>query len=168
VRAYEQLYLADELGAYRERLEAARNDLDPALDEHGQPVHPIAARMVLIEGRMLEIEHFLRDDLKAVERRERFHLIRRTRELLRPRLGILRQHPPIPLLVPTRYFTTSPPDPAPRISIVTPSFAQGHFLERTLYSVINQNYPALEYVVQDGGSSDQTVSHTPRARSWPT
>lgn len=157
MRAYEQLYLADELGAYRERLEAARNDLDPALDEHGQPVHPIAARMVLIEGRMLEIEHFLRNDLKVVERRERLHLIRRTRELLRPRLGILRQHPPVPLEVPTRYFTTSPPNPAPTISIVTPSFAQGHFLERTLYSVINQNYPALEYVVQDGGSSDQTV-----------
>lgn len=157
MKAYEQRYIADELGRYRERLESARNDLDPTLDEHGQPAHPIALRMVQVEGRMLEIEHFLNDDLKVVERRERFHLIRRIRELTRPRLGILRQHEPLPLLVPARYFTNDPPSPAPTISIVTPSYGQGHFLERTLYSVVNQNYPALEYVVQDGGSTDDTV-----------
>jgi GT2 family glycosyltransferase len=157
VRSYEQEYLAGELKEYRERLESARNDLDPTLDEYGQPVHPIAARMVLIEGRMLEIQHFLNDDLRAVKRQERFEPIRRLRELLRPRLGVLRQHLPVPLLAPTSYFTTDPPNPAPTISIVTPSFGQGHFLERTLYSVINQKYPALEYVVQDGGSTDNTV-----------
>jgi hypothetical protein len=157
VRGHEQRYLADELGRYRERLESARNDLDPALDADGQPAHPIAARMVLVEGRMLEIEHFLRDDLKTVDRKERFQLLRRARELTRPRLGILRQHPAVPLVVPIGYFTTDAPDPAPTISIVTPSFGQGHFLARTLYSVVNQHYPALEYVVQDGGSTDETV-----------
>jgi GT2 family glycosyltransferase len=157
VKGHEQRHLADLLGEYRERLESVRNDLDPTLDERGQPAHPIALRMVQVEGRMLDIEHFLRADLERVERRERFHLIRRLRELMRPRLGILRHHPPVPLVVPTKYFTTDPPEPAPTISIVTPSFEQGHFLERTLYSVVNQNYPTLEYVVQDGGSSDGSV-----------
>lgn len=87
-------------------------------------------------------------------RPRRPHPVRRWRELTTPRLGRLRHHAPLPLRVPTSYFTAEPPRPAPTISIVTPSYEQGQFLERTLYSVVSQNYPALEYVVQDGGSRD--------------
>ena len=51
------------------------------------------------------------------------------------------------------------PDDAalPRISIVTPSFNQAHFLERTLISILNQGYPYLELIVIDGGSNDGSV-----------
>lgn len=45
----------------------------------------------------------------------------------------------------------------PKISIVVPSFNQGRFLGQTLESIFNQGYPALEVVVMDGGSSDDSL-----------
>ena len=45
----------------------------------------------------------------------------------------------------------------PVISIVTPSFNQGPYLGATLDSILGQTYPSLDYVVMDGGSSDQSV-----------
>jgi glycosyltransferase involved in cell wall biosynthesis len=46
----------------------------------------------------------------------------------------------------------------PKISIVIPSYNQGNFIERTIQSIISQNYPNIEIILMDGGSTDNTMS----------
>jgi glycosyltransferase involved in cell wall biosynthesis len=67
--------------------------------------------------------------------------------------------PPLPL-------TTAAGEPWPSISIVTPSFNQGAYLEETIRSILLQGYPQLEYIIIDGGSTDDSVAIIKKYAHW--
>jgi GT2 family glycosyltransferase len=57
---------------------------------------------------------------------------------------------------------------SPRISVVTPSFNHAEFLEETIRSVLLQGYPDVEYMVMDGGSSDNSIEIIKKYEPWLT
>lgn len=59
-------------------------------------------------------------------------------------------------------------NPWPQLSIVTPSFNQGQFIEETIRSILLQNYPNLEYIIIDGASTDNTMDMIRKYEPWIT
>ncbi len=97
-----------------------------------------------------------------VKRRKLSRVMRVGRARLRDRffarrIGRLNHYEPRQLKLPGRYGRAITLSDPPTISIVTPSYNQGRFLGRTIRSVLDQSYPRLQYVVQDGGSNDSSV-----------
>lgn len=73
-------------------------------------------------------------------------------------LGVLRQYSARTLRWDNRIPRPKMADATlPQIAIVTPSYGQERYIERTLTSVLEQRYPKLRYVVQDGGSKDRSA-----------
>jgi ADP-heptose:LPS heptosyltransferase/GT2 family glycosyltransferase len=87
------------------------------------------------------------------------------------KIGILKQYGPRPISWDDRLGKPAAADEAlPKIGIVTPSFEQPAFLESTMLSILNQDYPKLLYVVEDGGSRDSSpeiiARYASRLRHW--
>jgi glycosyltransferase involved in cell wall biosynthesis len=68
------------------------------------------------------------------------------------------------------WTTETPPPKAggdwPKLSIIMPTFNQGRYIEEALRSILLQNYPALELIVVDGGSTDGTTAVLEKYRPW--
>jgi glycosyltransferase involved in cell wall biosynthesis len=80
-------------------------------------------------------------------------------KFLRPRLGSGDdQYPARPLTVPASYLRVEPPQPAPKLSVVTPIGGHNPYLERTIQSVIGQGYPDLEHIVVHDGSNPDAAA----------
>ena len=54
----------------------------------------------------------------------------------------------------------------PKLSITTPSFNQGHFIEETIRSILLQGYPGIEYFIMDAGSTDNAVEVIKKYEPW--
>ena len=114
----------------------------------------LLARLESIEAR-LDALGARQNQLKEAYGRSRAHI---RRFWLRPPMWTYEQHPPRPLDLSALRGQVNLPKQVPSIAIVTPSFNHARFLPATIDSVIGQNYPALFYHVQDGGSNDGTVN----------
>jgi glycosyltransferase involved in cell wall biosynthesis len=78
------------------------------------------------------------------------------KKLIGIRLGVLYQYEPIQPKFPLIGFVRANVSLLPKITLVTPSLNQGKYIDQCLSSVLNNAYPKLEYIIQDGGSSDIT------------
>ncbi len=142
------------LGPHRTQLETSE---PPYFIDCGQMddelTRQLLERLKTIEKRLDGIETS-QGQLQEAYARSRAHL---RRFWLRPPMWTFEQHSPRPLDLHSLPDSPALPSRVPSIAIVTPSFNQAPFLAATIDSILAQNYPALFYHVQDGGSVDGSV-----------
>src|SRR5204863_9369705 len=110
-----------------------------------------------LEQRLQSIEHST-NEIRALAGRRVLPLLGRLMSrLVMPRLWRYQQYSTRLLRVPESYFAETAPEVTLRFAIVTPTLNQAQYLKATIDSVLQQNYPHVAYLVQDGGSSEATI-----------
>jgi hypothetical protein len=151
------LELAKYYGARLNEKEAVIQELKRACDEREALIKRICVEAAGFGGRLATLWTGVREHVR-MKYRQPFSewLFRQVVEKHWMQVGVLRQYGPKPIVWDRFPKPRLPVHRLPRIGIVTPSFNQKTFVESTMLSVLNQNYPKLRYVVQDGGSTDDS------------
>ena len=157
-RGYGELEQIKRYGRWLHEKEIVIQQLKRACDERETVIRQLAGNAAGLSraGKVLRgTGEFFRLKLWQPLREMTFH---RLVEKHWMQIGVLRQYEPRPLVwdAGLRRKNQIPVARLPAIDIVTPSFNQDKFLESTLLSVLNQQYPRLRYRVQDGGSTDRS------------
>lgn len=169
---YGKIELAKHYGRLLSEKEGVIHELHRACVERERVINQIAADSFRTASALRKMwiasAHYLREHVwRPLDR----WLFRMVVEGYWMQIGILRQYEPRPIVWDRKLAKVpSAKKGLPKVGIVTPSFAQPAFLESTMVSVLNQNYPGLIYVVQDGASPDASAEiisrYASRLKHW--
>lgn len=170
---YHNLEQAKRYGRLLAEKEAVIQNLNRACQERQAVIAQLAAEATRPTASLRKLALAVRSYLRLKVRDPLSNwLFRKAVEEYWMQIGILRHYDPRPIAWDNRLPKRPrlPESRLPRLGVVTPSFGQPAYIESTILSVLNQAYPKLIYVVQDGGSPDATreiiARYAGRLRHW--
>lgn len=157
VSGQSHLEIAKFYGRQLAEKEAVIQDLKRACDEREALIQRLCIEATGFSARVSKLWLGMREHYR-LKIREPFSewLFERTVTQHWMQVGVLRQYEPRPIVWDKIPKARLPVHRLPNVAIVTPSYNQQAFVESTILSVLNQNYPKLRYILQDGASTDQS------------
>jgi ADP-heptose:LPS heptosyltransferase len=152
--------------------EAVIQQLHKACVEREKVIKELAANSNPVTGAVRKLWiAFAAAYREEVARPIAYHLFKTVVEKHWMQIGVLKQHDPKPLVWQKTFPSYKVPEERlPKVAMVTPSYGQEAFVESTIVSILNQDYPKLLYVVQDGGSKDRSAEiiarHADKLKHW--